>query len=610
MRILGLSCDFHDAAAAIVEDGHIVAAAEEERFSRVKHDNRLPASAISSCLAIAGCAPDDIDVVVFHEKPLLTASRALAAQQQRGPRGLSGFVRDFPVLLRRNLMIAARVDDALRELGATRTIPLKYSEHHLSHASAAFYPSPFASAAVLTVDGIGEWATATVGHGIHHRLDLLAEQRYPNSLGLMYSLITIWCGFEPNDGEYKVMGLAPFGEPRFVDAMEEIAPIADDGSIAVDLRSVGSWRSRPGRVRRLIDAFDGPPHDPALPLTQREADLATSSQVYVERSLVRMAEHLHALTGESNLCMAGGVALNCVANGKLLREGPFDDIWVQPAAGDAGSAVGAALWYWHDELANPRRPTGDVVVDAMRGAALGPSFGTDEIVRMLSAEGIDHVVISDESERTTEVARRIADGAIVGWFAGPMEFGPRALGHRSILADPRSATVRSDVNLRVKGRESFRPFAPAVMWEHAAEWFDLDRPSPYMLFVHQVQESKQQHVSEEPSGFEARLTIDRSEIAACTHIDGSARVQTVHPETNPLFHRLLDAFRQQTGCPVLLNTSFNVAGEPIVCTPIDALRTARAAHLDLLDLEDCVIELRTPDADHAAPAAAGAAVRR
>jgi carbamoyltransferase len=595
VQILGVSCDYHDAAAALVVDGELVAAAEQERFSRVKHDRDLPVEAIGACLRMAGVDAGDVDVVAFHEKPLLVMGRVLAARQRRGPLGVAGFVRDFPVLLRRNLLVGYRLDRALRDLGSRRSPEIAYAEHHLSHAAAAFYPSPFPTAAVLTIDGIGEWATGAIGQGLHHRLELIEEQRFPHSLGLLYSLATVWCGFEANEGEYKVMGLAPFGEPTYLDALRRLVDVHDDGSITVDVRAARWWSGDPRRMRRLVEAFDGPPRRPGDPLTQRDRDLARSVQALTEEAVLRMARHAHDLTGERDLVMAGGVALNCVANGRLLREGPFERIWVQPAAGDAGSAVGAALWYWHEERRNRRDrttvPVGELAPDAMAGAALGPSFAGDEVEAWLDREGVDHEVVADPDERCRRVADRLAEGAVVGWFEGRMEFGPRALGHRSILADPRSATVQRDLNVRVKGRESFRPFAPAVLWEHAAEWFDLDRPSPYMLFTFPVAAERLVPVDQEPDDPYQRVQVVRSQIPACTHVDGSARVQTVHPEIAPAFHRLLEAFHRRTGCPVLLNTSFNVAGEPIVCTPDQALATARAAGLDLLVLDDRIVEL-------------------
>ena len=499
----------------------------------------------------------------------------------------------MPVLLRRNLLVSYRVEQMLRSMGARRPPRLQYGEHHLSHAAAAFYPSPFPTAAVLTVDGIGEWATASIGLGSGRHLDLLADQRYPNSLGLLYTLATEWCGFEANDGEYKVMGLAPYGEPTFADQLAEIVEIGPDGSIDIDAKAVQWWNAAPSRLTPLFDLFGGPPREKGAPMTQRDWDLARTVQDAVETAMLRMAEHAHRETGARHLCLAGGVALNCVANGRLLREGPFESIWVQPAAGDAGSAIGAALWYWHAEQGGDRvrpAPERDAVgVDQMRVGQLGPAFSSDEIGAWLDAEGIEHDHVPDDAERCRQVAAHLADGAVIGWFEGRMEFGPRSLGHRSILADPRSTTVQRDINLRVKGRESFRPFAPAVMWEHATDWFELDQPSPYMLQVCQVAPHRLLDVADEPTDPVERVQVPRSEIPACTHVDGSARVQTVHQGTNPLFHQLLTAFHDATGCPVLLNTSFNRAGDPIVCTPEDALDAARAAGLDLLVLQDRIV---------------------
>lgn len=595
MRLLGVSCDYHDAAAALVVDGRIVAAVEEERLSRRKHDDRLPERAIASCLAIGELHPDDLDAVVFHEKPLVVAGRVLSAAQHRGPGGLARFSAEMPVLLQRNLLVAYRLERALRRLGATRPPVVRYGVHHLSHAAAAFLPSPFETAAVLTVDGIGEWATASVGHGLHHRVDLLEEQRYPHSLGLLYSLVTRWCGFRPNDGEYKLMGLAPFGRPRYAAALAELVEVDEQGALRLAPGATRWWGSRPERVRRLRQAFDGPPRRPEDPVGEREADLARSVQELTETAVLAMAAHAHRLTGERRLCLGGGVALNCVANGRILREGPFEELWVQPAPGDAGSAVGAALWYWHQELGNPRPrdPEAAPTADAMAGGALGPAVRPHELDRWLAGIDEAHRRFPDPAERCEAVAERIAEGAVVGWFEGRMEFGPRALGHRSIVADPRSTTVRDDLNRRVKGRESFRPFAPSVLWEHAGEWFDLDAPSPYMLTTTTVAEAHRVDVDEEPTTIAERLAVVRSELPACTHVDGTARVQTVHRELHPRFHQLIDAFHRRTGCPVLVNTSFNRAGEPIVATPDQALATARAAGLDLLVVEDACIELRS-----------------
>ena len=601
--ILGISCDFHDAAAALVVDGEIVAASEEERFSRIKHDRSLPAAAIASCLVIAGLDAGDVGVVVFYERPIAVVQRYLASRQRIGPRSVASFARDAPRLIGNNLMVSYRTDRVLRELGATRSPAFCYVDHHQSHAAAAFFPSPFDRAAILTVDGIGESATASIRRGHGRRIDPLEELRYPHSLGLVYSLVTAYCGFRPNDDEYKVMGLAPYGTPTYTDALAELAEIHEDGSLAVDARRVGWYAPRALQRRDLHRLLGGPPRRPEDPLTARDADLAASVQHLTEVAVERMADRARELTGERQLCLAGGVALNCVANGRLRTSGAFDDIWVQPAAGDAGSALGAALSHWHEAQGRERSARNG---DTMAGAFLGPRALPQEIEAW--ADGVDRPVRRlDPDDLAAEVADRLADGAVVGWFCGAMEFGPRALGHRSILADPRSPTVRRDLNLRVKGREGFRPFAPAVLAERASEWFDLDGESRFMSFTAQVAAAHRLDVADEPDALADRADVPRSTIPACTHIDGSARVQTVDADTNPDLHRLLRAFDRLTGCPVLVNTSFNRAGEPIVATPEQALRTAVAAGLDLLVVEDHLIDLT---ADRSPAPAARPAARR
>lgn len=594
MHVLGISCDYHDSAAALLSDGEIVAACEQERFSRTKHDRTTPQEAIASCLAIGGIGADDLDAVVFHEKPVLVATRHLATRQRRGPTALPSFVRDFPTLAHDNLMIASRVDTTLRRLGAARPPRLQYCEHHLSHASAAFHPSPFEHAAIVTLDGIGEWVTSTVGRGSVHGVDLLEEIRFPDSIGLIYALVTAWCGFTPNDGEYKLMGLAPFGRPTFSEAMRALCTLHEDGSVSVDRMALGWWTRSERRMRTVTELFSGGPLPRGEPLTQREADLARSVQDLTEEVVLRTAVHAAEVTGERDICLAGGVALNCVANGRLLREGPFERIWVQPAAGDAGSALGAALWWWHEVHGARRQPAhrSGPLGDAMRGARLGPGFDDDEVEHWIRSVPESHRHIADEDELCSTVAGHLADGRVVGWFQGRMEFGPRALGGRSILADPRSTTAQRDLNLRVKGRESFRPFAPAVLAERAAEWFDIDRASPYMTVTFPVHPERLKACEEEPTGFFERVQVPRSQVPACTHIDGSARVQTVHSDIDPRFHSLLREFEAVTGCPVLLNTSFNVADEPIVCTPDQALDTARRAGLDVVVVSDWLIDLR------------------
>ena len=585
--ILGVSCDFHDSAAAVLVDGVVVAAAEEERFSREKHDASIPAGAIDACLRVAGLPASAVDVVAFYERPVDVVSRFLASRRRQGPAGFASFVRDAPSLVGRNLMVAYRIDRVLRRLGASRSPRFCYVDHHRSHAAAAFFASPYGHAAVVTVDGIGEWTTASIGRGSGRRLELLEEMRYPDSLGLVYSFVTAYCGFHPNSDEYKLMGLAPYGRPRFAAELEDLVDVKRDGSVAVDVNKLG-WYGRRGLGRRdLHRRFDGPPTAAGSPATLRDADLAASVQQLTEVAISRLATHARQVTGEERLCLGGGVALNCVANGKLLAEGTFDGIWVQPAAGDAGSALGAALSVWHEELGHDREADG--TNDAMQGSLLGPAVSPSELTSWLADRSLGHRRVPDEADRCRLVAERLAAGDVVGWFQGRMEFGPRALGNRSILADPRSATMRTRLNESVKGRETFRPFAPAVLEEHASSWFELGAASPYMLMVAPVLGVPPVEV-ERSDAFAAAASSVRSPLAACTHVDGSARVQTVDRHTNPRFRRLVEEFHDRTGCPVLLNTSFNVAGQPIVASPDDAVATARAASLDLLVIEDVVIE--------------------
>lgn len=585
--VLGLSFGFHDAAAAVLVDGRIVAAAEEERFTRIKHDPSLPLHATAACLELAGIGADDVDHVVFYEKPLAAAARFLATKQRQGPRSARSFIRDAPDILGRHLLCGYQVSRMLAELGARRPPPLQFVEHHLSHAASAFYPSPFESAAVLTVDGLGEWATATVGQGRHHQLSIAEELRFPDSLGLAYSLVTSWCGFRSNDDEYKVMGLAPYGTPRFVDALSELVGPVGDGSLRVDARRLDWWSNGRRSRRRVGQLLDGPPRAPDEPIGDREVDLAASIQALTETAVLDMARRAHARTGERRLCLAGGVALNCVANGRIQRDGPFDEIWVQPAAGDAGGALGAALAYWHLELDRTRAVTPGT--DAMSGSFLGPTIDPSSIDEALARRGLE-VPTLDADARAALVVDRLVAGDIVAVCDGPMEFGPRALGHRSLLADPRLPDVRRRLNVVTKGREEFRPFAPAVLAERADEWFELDVPSPYMLLVAPVSEKHLVPVDEEPVALDVRAGTARSTIPACTHVDGSARIQTVEKSANPQMHRLLAGFEERTGCPVLVNTSFNRAGEPIVASAEGAIASAAAGDVDLLVLGDRVLD--------------------
>ena len=562
MKILGLSAFYHDSAAALLVDGGIVAAAQEERFSRRKHDPGFPVEAVRWCLETGGVGPEGPDAVAFYDKPVTKFVRILETHFSVAPAGLRPFVEAMPVWIREKLWIPLRIESCLDRLGYGMPKDLFFLEHHESHAASAFYPSPFESAAILTVDGVGEWTTASIGRGAGNSIELLHELRFPHSLGLLYSAFTAYCGFEVNDGEYKLMGLAPYGEPRYADVIRDrLVDVKEDGSIRLNMEFFGYLSRLSMTNERFERLLGGPPRRQDEPIAQRHKDLARSVQAVTEEVVLRMARHAHAVTGEDRLCLAGGVALNCVANGRLAREGPFREIWIQPGAGDAGGAVGAALGAWHGVHGRARNADG--VRDGMQGSLLGPGFDEAGIEKALAAEGLAARRLSDD-EWAVAVAALIAAGRIVGLFQGRMEFGPRALGNRSILADPRDPGMRDRINLRVKGRESFRPFAPAVLAERASEWFDLDRPSPYMLLTAPVRPGRR--------------------IPAVTHVDGSARVQTVHAEVSPRFHALISAFEALTGCPLVVNTSFNLKDEPIVCTPAEACRCFRRANLDALVL--------------------------
>lgn len=593
--VLGVSCDRHDAAAALLVGGEVAAACEEERFTRVRHDGALPVHAVASCLATAGVAAGDVTSVVFYEKPLTALGRYLATQQRRGPMGLPSFVSEGPRMFGRNLAIGDRVRRMLQTLGAARPPDIHFVEHHRSHAAAAFYPSPFDEAAVLTVDSVGERATACVARGHGHQLDLLAEMRQPDSLGLLYSFATRYCGFEADQDEWKLMMLAPYGEPRVFESLCELAPIAEDGSVHVDPGPFRWFSERGSSGRRVRAAFGGPPRRSGEPIEAHHLDLAASVQHYLETAVLAMAVHAGRLTGSRRLCLAGGVALNALANGKIAQSGSFEDVWVQPAAGDAGGALGAALAFLHGELERPRSvgralPGSGSGVDGMRGALLGPEVTRDEVERWLDRVDVDHVLVPDDDLMADQVAARLEEGAVVGWFRGRMELGPNALGSRSIIADPRSIEMRSRLNLSVKRREDNYPFAAAVLAEHAAEWFDLRVRSPYKLVVANLCREHLLDVGEESTDFEDRASVPRSAIAACTHVDGSVRVQTVDASLSPELHRLLVAFHRRSGVPILVNASFSGAEEPIVATPDDALRSAAAMGLDLLVLEHALIE--------------------
>ena len=588
--ILGISAFYHDAASALVVDGSIVAAAQEERFTRKKHDPDFPQHAVEYCLSEAGLTPEDLDFVVFYDKPLLKFDRLLETYLAYAPAGFGSFATVIPRWLAQKLHVPREIRKGLKHRYSKR---IAFTEHHESHAASAFFPSPFEEAAVLTVDGVGEWATASFGMGRGNRIELSHELRFPHSLGLLYSAFTYYCGFRVNSGEYKLMGLAPYGEPRYADLIRErLVDVKPDGSLRLDMsyfRYAHGLRMTSRRFHRL---FGGPPRIPDGPLTQREMDIAASIQQVVEEVMLKMACHVHRETGQENLCLAGGVALNCVANGRILREGPFENLWIQPSAGDAGGALGAALFVWYQLLDNERHMTPE---DSQQGSLLGPSFSADEIRALLDEVGASYQEITDDDALCGRVAEAIAAGKVVGWMQGRMEFGPRALGCRSILGDARSERMQSILNQKIKFRESFRPFAPAVLRERAGEYFDNNgsgQDSPYMLLVAPVSAEKRCPVEsrvDSPQGLE-RIGVRRSEIPAVTHVDWSARVQTVDPIRHGRFHRLLKAFEERTGCPVVINTSFNVRGEPIVCSPKDSYRCFLATDIDLLIMEHFVLE--------------------
>jgi carbamoyltransferase len=584
VNVLGISAFYHDSAAALVRDGSIEAAAQEERFTRVKHDDRFPANAIRYCLRAGEVGPRDLDAVVYYDKPITTFVRLLRTYLRVAPAGFSSFQQAMPLWARQKLWIPYQIERGLGRLGYQMPGELYFAEHHQSHAASAFFPSPFDSAAVLTFDGVGEWATSTIGVGEGNRITLDRQLLFPNSIGLLYSAFTYFCGFRVNSGEYKLMGLAPYGEPRYVSRiLDELLDLHDDGSFQMNMRYFGFLGGLTMTNKRFDRLFDGPPRQPESEITRREMDLACSIQTVTEEVVLRMARYAASTTGQRDACLAGGVALNCVANGRLLRDGPFDRLWIQPAAGDAGGAVGAALMAWHQIAGNPRPPR--LGADGMKGAYLGPAFSDDEIERYLRHNGYPFRSASDRELWARLIAELVADGKVVGLFVGRMEFGPRALGHRSIIGDSRSATMQSIMNLKIKYRESFRPFAPAVLAERASDYFDLSVESPYMMLVAGVRDDLR--VSNgQPAGADLREWVNevRSDIPAVTHVDYSARLQTVSREQSPEFHAVLSAFESLTGCPVMINTSFNVRGEPIVCTPEDAYRCFMRTEMDHLVL--------------------------
>jgi len=596
MNILGISAFYHDSAACLIRDGHIIAAAQEERFTRKKHDADFPAKAILYCLNEAKLRPEDIDYVVFYDKPLLKFERLLETYLALAPRGIRSFTKSMPVWIKEKIFFPILLN---RELNKTFSLSKKnrinwqkkllYTEHHHSHAASAFFPSPFRKAAVLTMDGVGEWATTSLGVGCDNQLKIIAEQHFPNSLGLLYSSFTYYTGFKVNSGEYKVMGLAPYGEPKYVDKIyEHLIDLKEDGSFRLNLEYFNFCTGLTMTNHKFDQLFGGPPRKPEAPLTQREMDLARSIQEVTEEIVLRTARHLKNTTGEENLCLAGGVALNCVANGKLEKSGLFKNIWVQPAAGDAGGALGAALTVWYQYLENHRLCDGKT--DKMTGSYLGPQYSNPQIQEFLDRKKIPYLRLADE-ELPTQVAALLAQEKIIGWLQGRMEFGPRALGGRSILGDARSPSMQSVMNQKIKFRESFRPFAPSVLREKVSEYFDLDRDSPYMLLVAPVKEGRrlQESIETKKAWGIDRLHLPRSDIPAITHVDYSARVQTVHRETNPRYYDLIQKFEEQTGTAVLVNTSFNVRGEPIVCTPEDAYRCFMRTEMDCLVLGNYLI---------------------
>jgi carbamoyltransferase len=586
--ILGISAFYHDSAAALVVDGEIVAAAQEERFSRRKHDPRFPVLALQYCLDEAGLRPEQIDYVGFYDKPLLKFERLLETYLDYAPRGLRSFMSAMPLWLGQKLHLPRELD---RGLGGRFGRRYVFTEHHESHAASAFYPSPFEQAAILTLDGVGEWATASFGTGNGHRIELTHELHFPHSLGLLYSAFTYFTGFKVNSGEYKLMGLAPYGEPRYSARIrDELLDLAADGSFRLNMRYFTYAHGLTMTGRRFAELFGGPPRRPESPITQREMDLAASIQEVTEEIMLRVARHVHERTGMDHLCLAGGVALNCVGNGRILREGPFKKLWIQPAAGDAGGALGVAQFIWHQLLGNPRQVREH---DSQRGSLLGPSFSPQAVREFLVGAGASYREFDSDTALCDFVAGQLADQKVVGWLSGRMEFGPRALGGRSILGDARSDQMQSRMNLKIKFRESFRPFAPSVLKERANDYFELgpDAESPYMLLVAPVAARRRAELDGQLSGLSGfdKLRVHRSDVPAVTHVDCSARLQTVDAERHGRYYSLLKSFESKTGCPVVINTSFNVRGEPIVCTPEQAYRCFMATHIDVLVLERCVL---------------------
>lgn len=599
MRILGISAYYHDAAAALIEDGNIIAAAQEERFTRKKHDPSFPVNAARYCMEEAGIGPSELDFVAFYDKPLLKFERLLETYLAFAPKGFTSFRQALPLWIKEKLFQKDMISNSIAEsLGHSESwrAKLLFSEHHLSHAASAFFPSPFERAAVLTMDGVGEWATTSVALGSGNDLKVVREIHFPHSIGLLYSAFTYYTGFKVNSGEYKVMGLAPYGSPRFADTIRKhLIDVKEDGSFRLNMEYFDYCTGLTMTNHRFDELFGSPPRKAESELTQREMDLAASVQVVTEELVIKLARGIRKETGERHLCLAGGVALNCVANGKLLRERVFDDIWIQPASGDAGGALGAALGGYHLFKKGPRSSR---TRDTMKGSYLGPRFAQADVETRLAAVGAKFRTLSEE-EMIEYCAQALARGQALGWHQGRMEFGPRALGGRSILGDPRSPTMQKLLNLKVKFRESFRPFAPSVIREAVSDWFDIDSDSPYMLLVADVKEEHRLKMTAEQEklfGID-KLNVPRSAIPAVTHVDYSARIQTIHRETNPRYHALIKRFGEITGCPILVNTSFNVRGEPIVCSPEDSFRCLMGTDIDVLAVENCVLERAEQDPD-------------
>jgi carbamoyltransferase len=584
--ILGISAYYHDSAAALVIDGNIVAAAQEERFTRIKHDHAFPQKAIDYCLAESGISPGDIDFVGFYDRPLLKFERLLETYLAFAPAGFASFRQAMPLWLRQKLHLPRLIR---KGLGGHYSKKIVFTLHHESHAASAFFPSPFEEAAILTLDGVGEWATTSYGIGRNNRVELLKELHFPHSIGLLYSAFTYYCGFKVNSGEYKLMGLAPYGEPVYTsEILDHLIDLKEDGSFRLNLDYFNYCQGLTMTGPRFHELFGGPPRKRESPISQREMDIAASIQQVTEEIMLRAARHIHQETGMRNLCLAGGVALNCVGNGRIVREGPFDNVWIQPAAGDAGGALGAALFIWHQLLEKPRTSQS---VDNQSGSLLGPHFLNSSIREFLDEVGAQYQYFEEEKDLLDAAADLLASENVIGWMQGRMEFGPRALGSRSILGDARSEKMQSNMNLRIKFRESFRPFAPSILKERSSEYFDLGKAeeSPYMLLVGPVQESKRSPNSADGLQGLDKLKMKRSEIPAVTHVDYSARVQTVDPSRHHRYYRLIKEFENKTGCPVVINTSFNVRGEPIVCTPQDAYRCFMATNMDALIMENFLL---------------------